>query len=228
MCVCVCVCVYVYLFVYLRTLISQHTPSSSSSFVNIPVPDAKLTPTSAKNGAESPKSNLLVALLRKSADNEFVTLLRTLSTNNRRAWKPTLRTADFTAEDSAAAPLREMLSLAPSTTSLGFFRVLYARRRIRPFCNSRWAAARNDISDSCVERAQRDANPPIKSFTLIVCYTQRIWQIRIFACRTLSPTHLADLSSTHHYYASTWLVTSQLFTQLLRRWRIWYINRMHF
>jgi hypothetical protein len=130
---------FIYFYIYLRTLISQHTPSSSSSFVNIPVPDAKLTPTSAKNGAESPKSNLLDTLLRKSADKEFVTLLRTLSTNNRRAWKPTLRTADFTAEmlDSAAAPLREILSLTPSTTSLGFVWDLYARRRIRPFCNSR-------------------------------------------------------------------------------------------
>lgn len=36
------------------TRISKQTPSSSSSLVNIPVPEAKLTPTNAKNGAESP------------------------------------------------------------------------------------------------------------------------------------------------------------------------------
>lgn len=40
------------------TRISPQTPSSSSFFVKTPEPDAKLTPTSAKNGVESPKLNL--------------------------------------------------------------------------------------------------------------------------------------------------------------------------
>jgi hypothetical protein len=162
----------------LLTLISQHMPSSSSSFVNIPVPDARLTPTKAKNGAESPNNNLLVARLRKSADRELVTLLRTLSTNSRRAcsctWEPTFRNTDCTADvlDSTSAPLGRMLNLTPSTTSLDLFWGLYARSNIRPFCNSRWTTARSDISYSCVECAQRDANPPTKIFTLISCFAR--------------------------------------------------------
>lgn len=39
--------------------ISQHTPSSSSSFVRIP-PVARLTPISEKNGAESPYRSLKI------------------------------------------------------------------------------------------------------------------------------------------------------------------------
>lgn len=40
------------------TRISQQTPSNSSSFVKIPDPEARHTPISANNGAESPKRNL--------------------------------------------------------------------------------------------------------------------------------------------------------------------------
>jgi hypothetical protein len=155
-------------------------PSSSSSFVNIPVPDARLTPTKAKKGAESPNNNLLVARLRKSADSELVTLLRTLSTNSRRAcsctWEPTFRNTDCTADvlDSTSAPLGRMLNLTPSTTSLELLWGLYARSSIRPFCNSRWTTARSDISHSCVECAQRDANPPTKTFTFISCFARLI------------------------------------------------------
>lgn len=73
----------------LFTRISQQTPSNSSSFVNIPVPDANDTPTKAKKGAESPpKTNLLAALLRKSAAKLLVTRFRMLSTKIRRAWAP--------------------------------------------------------------------------------------------------------------------------------------------
>jgi hypothetical protein len=49
---------------------------------------------------------------------------------------------------------------------------------------------------------------------LNVCYTQLTWQTRTASCHKLSPTYLADLSSTYHQYASSWLVSSQLFAQL--------------
>ena len=70
------------------TLISQQTPSNSSSFVKIPVPEAKETPTKAKNGLESPNNRRLAARRRKSAARLLVTLFKILSTNNRRAWAP--------------------------------------------------------------------------------------------------------------------------------------------
>lgn len=202
------VCTYVIpiMSLFLLTLISQHMPSSSSSFVNIPVPDAKLTPTNAKKGAESPNNNLLVALLRKSADRELVTLLRTLSTNSRRAcactWEPTFRNTDCTADvlDSTSAPLGRMLNLTPSTTSFGFFWSLYVRRSIRPFCNSRWMTARSDISYSCAECAQRGANPPIKIFTLISCCTRLINYNPI--TQKVTSRLLTKLSPAHQYFVS--------------------------
>lgn len=40
------------------TLISQQTPSNSSSFVIIPLPEAKQIPIKANNGTESPNRNL--------------------------------------------------------------------------------------------------------------------------------------------------------------------------
>lgn len=67
------------------TRISQQTPSSSSSFVRMPVPEAKETPTKAKNGAESPKSSRLAAFRLKSAARVLVTLFKMLSTKIRRA-----------------------------------------------------------------------------------------------------------------------------------------------
>lgn len=70
------------------TLISQQTPSSSSSLVRIPVPDAKEIPTSAKNGAESPNSSRLAVRRLKSAARLLVTRFKMLSTKRRRAWAP--------------------------------------------------------------------------------------------------------------------------------------------
>lgn len=40
------------------TLISQQTPSISSSLVITPAPEARQTPTKEKNGVESPNLNL--------------------------------------------------------------------------------------------------------------------------------------------------------------------------
>jgi hypothetical protein len=78
-------------------------PSSSSSFVSTPAPEARLQPTSEKNGSESPNANLedsgkvkkassfaprkshfLVASALKADETGLVTLERTLSMNNRR------------------------------------------------------------------------------------------------------------------------------------------------
>lgn len=89
-----------------RTRISQQTPSNSSSFVRIPVPEARLTPTRAKNGPESPyrilqeisrfrrvkwvngATDLRAALFRNSAARLFVTRFKTLSIRIRLACNP--------------------------------------------------------------------------------------------------------------------------------------------
>ena len=69
--------------------ISPQTHSTSSSFVTIPVPEARLTPSSAKNGAECPEDSCCAALLLNTAARVFVTCLRMLSTTKRCA-KPFL------------------------------------------------------------------------------------------------------------------------------------------
>ena len=68
--------------------ISPHTHSTSSSFVTIPVPEARLTPSSAKKGAEWPEESSLAALLLNAAACVLVTLLRMLSMTKRCAAKP--------------------------------------------------------------------------------------------------------------------------------------------
>lgn len=87
-----------------HTRISQQTPSNSSSFVNIPLPDANDVPTSAKNGAESPNTRRLAARFRKSAASLLVTLFKILSTNKRLAWDP---------KNPKCLPVVETLELFP-------------------------------------------------------------------------------------------------------------------
>ena len=70
--------------------ISPQTHSTSSSFVTMPVPEARLTPSSAKNGAECPEDSSFAALLLNTAACVLVTLLRMLSTTKRCAAKPFL------------------------------------------------------------------------------------------------------------------------------------------
>ena len=57
-------------------LISEHTHSNSSCLVMIPDPEAKLTPTNAKNGAGLPEDRRVAAFLRKWAAWVLVTRFR--------------------------------------------------------------------------------------------------------------------------------------------------------
>ena len=69
--------------------ISPQTHSTSSSLVTMPVPEARLTPSSAKKFPDRPQDSSLAALLRSAAACVLVTLLRMLSMRKRCA-KPFL------------------------------------------------------------------------------------------------------------------------------------------
>jgi len=137
-------------FVAKRTLISQQTASSWSSLVMMPAPDARLTPTRAKKGRESPKSSWRVTFRRRSAATVCVTLLRTASTMTLRACCVTC----WTSEGRATAPDDGGGGAPPSPTRPAVeYELILAlwicRTSCRPFLNSRKAARRIDISTHC-------------------------------------------------------------------------------